>query len=109
MADPGSDEGLSRRDLLKKAGLGGAVLLGGSLVGAATREEAQASTAGDVYADGHGGQMTLGEDVLSTIYGHGAGPPRGIDPASLDAQTIPPPPDRRPALCASWSFGSRSS
>ena len=27
-----SEDGLSRRDLLKKAGLGGAVFLGGSLV-----------------------------------------------------------------------------
>lgn len=97
MADQGSDEGLSRRDLLKKAGLGGAVLLGGSLLGAAAREGAQASTSGDVYADGHSGQMTVGEDVLSTIYGHAAGPPRGIDPAALDAQTFPPPPDGRPA------------
>ncbi|MFP3882536.1 MAG: multicopper oxidase domain-containing protein [Actinomycetota bacterium] len=89
----GSDEGLSRRDLLRKAGLGGAALLGGSLLGASVGDEAQASTEADVYAGGHGGQMAVGEDVLSTIYGHGAGPPRGIDPAALDAQTFPPPTD----------------
>ncbi|HEY7821382.1 MAG TPA: multicopper oxidase domain-containing protein [Acidimicrobiia bacterium] len=89
----GTDEGLSRRDLLKKVGLGGAALLGGSLLGASVDEEARASTEGDVYG---GGGMTVGEDVLSTIYGHGAGPPRGIDPAALDARTSPPPPDGRP-------------
>lgn len=95
----GADEGFSRRDLLKKAGLGGAALLGGSLIGASVREEAQASTGSDLYATegGHGGQTAVGEDVLATIYGHGAGPPRGIDPASLDAHTFPPSPDGRPA------------
>ncbi len=93
----GADEGLSRRDLLKKAGLGGAALLGGSLLGASVSDEAHASTEGDVYREVHGGQMTVGEDVLSTIYGHGAGPPRGIDPAALDSVTFPPPPDDRPA------------
>ncbi|MFP4074450.1 MAG: twin-arginine translocation signal domain-containing protein, partial [Actinomycetota bacterium] len=53
----GSDEGLSRRDLLRKAGLGGAALLGGSLLGASVGDDAQASTEADVYAGGHGGQM----------------------------------------------------
>ena len=88
MADRGSNQGFSRRDLLKKAGLGGALLFGGSLLGAASREEARAEP--DVYS---GARMSVGEDVLSTIYGHGAGPPRGIDPAALDSHTLPPPRD----------------
>jgi nitrite reductase (NO-forming) len=102
MSDRGFDSGVSRRDLLKKAGLGGAALLGGSLLGASVRGEARAATETDVYRaeaghSGHGGQTAVGEDVLSAIYGHGAGPPRGIDPVSLDRHTFPPEPDGQTA------------
>lgn len=96
MGDSGSDGGVSRRDLLKRAGLGGAALLGGSLLGAASRDQARAE------ADGGGGQaqaeyMAVGDDVMSTVYGSAVGPPRGIDPAALDPHTFPAPPDGRPA------------
>lgn len=93
-----SETGVSRRDLLKKAGLGGAALLGGSLLGASVRDEARAGTEGEAYPPdetAHSGHTAVGEDVLSTIYGHGAGPPRGIDPSALDALTFPPPSDGR--------------
>lgn len=94
MAEPGSD-GVSRRDLLKKAGLGGAALLGGSLIGAAARESAAASPPVDVYQSNH--EMAVGEDVLDSIYGHGHGPPRGLEANALDDATLPPSPDGRPA------------
>jgi nitrite reductase (NO-forming) len=98
MAEP-SDRAVSRRELLKKAGLGGAALLGGSLLGAAARDEASAASSPGVYQSegGHGGQMTVGEDVMASIYGHGAGPPLGLDVSALDAVTVPPPPDGRPS------------
>jgi nitrite reductase (NO-forming) len=97
MAEP-SDRAVSRRELLKKAGLGGAALLGGSLLGAATRDEASAASPPDVFeSGGHGGQMTVGEDVMASIYGHGAGPPLGLDASALDEVTVPPPPDGLPA------------
>jgi len=94
--DSPPDGGVSRRDLLKKAGLGGAALLGGSLLGASVREEGTGATVPDeVYHDG--GAMTVGEDVLDSVYGHGLGPPRHLQAQALAAQTFPPAPDGRPA------------
>lgn len=66
-------------------------------MGAAARDEAGAATEGETYPADGGHGHTVGEDVLSSIYGHGAGPPLGIDPAALDAHTFPPAPDGRPA------------
>ena len=86
-----ADGGLSRRELIKRAGLGGAALLGGSLLGASVRDEASAASPPEVYPGGHGGEMAVGEDVLSSIYGHGVGPPRGMGPDALDVHTFPPP------------------
>jgi FtsP/CotA-like multicopper oxidase with cupredoxin domain len=70
--------------------------LGGSLIGAAARDQAGASTGEDVYA-GHGVDMTVGEDVMSSIYGHGFGPPRGLEASALEAATFPPARDGKPA------------
>lgn len=95
MADNDPDSGVSRRELLKKAGLGGAALFGGSLLGASTRDRADASTE-QVYDD-HPLHTTVGDDVLDTVYGHGFGPPRSLDSRALDAQTFPPVPDGKPA------------
>jgi nitrite reductase (NO-forming) len=98
MADSG-DRAVSRRELLKKAGLGGAALLGGSLLGAAARDQASATAPGDGYSadGGHGGQMTVGADVMASIYGHGAGPPLSLSASALDDVTTPPAADGRPA------------
>lgn len=85
--------GVSRRDLLKKAGLGGAVLLGGSVLGAAVREGAEATTGVGEYPTAN--DMTVGGDVMSSIYGRGSGPPRGLDESALDVHTFPPAPDGR--------------
>jgi len=95
MSDQGPEGGVSRRDLLKKAGLGGAALLGGSLIGAAVGDEAAATTEVDVYQGGPGGHMTVGDDVLSTVYEEGL--PRGMEGSALDDHTFPLPPDGKTA------------
>lgn len=95
MAEKGS-EGVSRRDLLKSAGLGGAALLGGSLLGATARDRAGASAEPGVY-EGRASHMTVGEEVLDTVYGHGFGPPRDLEVTALDARTFPPVPDGKSA------------
>lgn len=99
MPEDGRGEGLSRRDLLKKAGLGGAALLGGSLLGAAAKADTGAAeeTADPYGSHAHDSGTVVGEDVLDSIYGHGLAPPRGTPPDALDAHTFPPPPDGRPA------------
>ena len=95
MAERDSDQGVSRRDLLKTAGLGGAALLGGSLLGAAARDTVRAES--EEYPHGAGGDTTVGSDVIDSIYGHAHGAPLGIAADALDAQTVPPPPDGQPA------------
>jgi nitrite reductase (NO-forming) len=87
------DEGVTRRDLIKKAGLGGAVLLGGSLVGVAGANRAGA---GSDYPHTMG-DTVVGGDVLEAVYRHGGGIPIGIDADALISQTFPPPADGRPA------------
>lgn len=88
---PGS--GLSRRDLLKKAGLGGAALVGGSLLGAAARDRADAASG---TTDENKPYTTDGSDAHDMSYGGSLGPPLGLDPSALDSHTFPPVPDRRP-------------
>lgn len=89
-----TDGGLSRRDLLKKAGLGGAVVLGGSVIGRSVGRAGATEEPGVYREEGH---MVVGDDVLEDIYGHGVGPPPGTDPSHLDRATFPPPPDGKPA------------
>lgn len=90
MAERDSDRGLSRRDLLKKAGLGGAALLGGSVIGATVRDRAAASGS----SDAHEPYTTVGTDIHD--YGTGFGPPPGMDPSALHSHTFPPAPDGKP-------------
>lgn len=98
MAADSSDGGISRRDLLKRAGLGGAALLGGSVLGAAATRDRAAAGEPDLYAtDPHAAHTAVGEDVFAAVYGHGTAPPRGIDASALDAHTFPPPPDGAPS------------
>jgi len=88
-------EGVSRRDLLKKVGLGGAVFLGGSVLGHSVQHAEAAETGGghDEYGVDPSDHMVVGEDVIDSVYGHGIGPPAGIDPTALDGATFPPKPD----------------
>lgn len=97
MAEKSSDQGLSRRDLLKTAGLGGAAFIGGSLLGSAAGERARASDGSDEYPHGAGGDTAVGDDVLESIYGHGNGVPMGIASDTLDTLTVPPTRDGLPA------------
>jgi FtsP/CotA-like multicopper oxidase with cupredoxin domain len=90
-----SDKGVSRRELLKKAGLSGAVFLGGSVLGRSLRDRASA-TEGSEYPADHD-EMILGDDVLAEIYGHGQGMPPGLGSDALDHHTFPPEPDGAPA------------
>lgn len=94
-----SEEGVSRRELLKKAGFGGAFLLGGSVLGAAAVDRAGAVTGSsqDDHGYSSGDDVAVGNDMLDSIYGHGHGVPVGIAPDALDAATYPPPPDGKPA------------
>lgn len=89
-------EGVSRRDLLKKAGLGGAALLGGSLLGTAA-SRAGASTDGYDPNPGLPGVSQIHTDGAPVLYGEIYEPPAGIAPDALNAHTFPPPPDRGPA------------
>jgi FtsP/CotA-like multicopper oxidase with cupredoxin domain len=89
-------EGVSRRDLLKKVGLGGAVFLGGSVLGHTVQHADAATESGaghDEYGVSADDHMVVGEDVLASVYGHGLGPPPGIASTALDAATFPPKPD----------------
>ena len=91
-----SQDGVSRRELLKKAGLGGAVLLGGSVLGVAARDRADATTGEYPSDDGGGDHSVVGDDVLDAIYGH-SGVPIGLSADALDTPTFPPPADGKPA------------
>ncbi len=91
------NKGVSRRDLLKKAGLGGAALLGGSLLGAAARDRAGAATDDTPVYDDHSGHTAVGEDVLDSVYGDAYGPPRDLGAGALDEATLPPVADGKPA------------
>ncbi|MDX1468541.1 MAG: multicopper oxidase domain-containing protein [Acidimicrobiia bacterium] len=87
-----SDGGVSRRDLLKSAGLGGAALIGGTVLGRSFAERADAAT-GDEYDP----QRPEHDASHRSAYGATHGPPMGIGADALDYATFPPPPDGRPA------------
>lgn len=93
-------EGVSRRDLLKKVGLGGAVFPGGSVLGH-TVQHADAATSSEIGHDEYGvdtgDHIVVGDDVLASVYGHGLGPPPGIASTALDAATFPPVRDGKPS------------
>lgn len=96
--DRDSPGGVSRREILKKAGLGGALLIGGSVVGHSVRNARAASEdPGYPSATGGYGHTAVGDDVLGSTYDHRHGPPAGIGAGALDAHTFPPAPDDRPS------------
>ncbi len=90
------NEGLSRRELLKKAGLGGAVFLGGTVLGHSVQHRAQAATEQDYSNPGLVGHSTMHEEGAA-LYGDIYSPPSGIGPGALDHATFPPPADGLPA------------
>jgi len=89
-------DGLSRRDLLKKAGLGGAVLLGGSVLGHTIQHSAQAAAATEAGYPGAGGVAHDPVDPATAFYGGMYSPPSGMSPGDLDSLTFPPPRDGLP-------------
>jgi len=90
MTDDERETGVSRRQLLKTAGLGGAALLGGSLLGAAARDDATADSG--IYPE-RTDHTAVGDEVLDSVYGGAHSPPRGMTAADLEAMTFPPEPD----------------
>lgn len=88
-----SEKGVSRRELLKTAGLGGAVLLGGSVIGGAARNRVDPTTGGYSEEDD---RTVVGDEVLEAVYGRN-GVPIGLAPEALDASTFPPAADGKPA------------
>lgn len=75
---------LSRRDLLRRIGWGGAAVLGGTALGRA----ASAAGGGESYpgAIGHSALHDSGD-----LYGHVVDPPAGLAADALDPLTFPPP------------------
>lgn len=86
------EEGVTRREALRRVGLGGAVFLGGSILGH-TVQHAHAATGSDgsyeSLEDGEHPAMATGED----IYGMTHSAPAGLDAGALDSHTFPPEPD----------------
>ena len=80
------DKGVSRRDLLKKAGLGGAVLIGGTVVGRSLSDPAAATTEDSATTQPHAETPEYGD----------ASAPVGLRSSSLNAHTYPPRRDGRP-------------
>lgn len=88
-------DGLSRRDLLRKAGLGGAIFLGGSVLGHSARHRAQAAE-GDGYTNpGTVGHSTLHDEGATSLYGDIFSPPTALASDALDQFTFPPAADGR--------------
>jgi FtsP/CotA-like multicopper oxidase with cupredoxin domain len=90
-------EGVSRRELLKKVGLGGAVFIGGSVLGHSIDHQAIAAVTGEEYDPAAGDHGMPDEDGDSSPYGHLHSPPTSLGPADLDHVTLPPPRDGQPA------------
>jgi FtsP/CotA-like multicopper oxidase with cupredoxin domain len=89
-------DGISRRELLKKAGLGGAVFVGGSVLGHTVQHRAEAAEA-DYSNPGQVGHSTLHEAGAAQLYGDIYTPPSVLGPGALDAHTFPAPPGGLPA------------
>ncbi len=88
-------DGISRRELLRKAGLGGAVFIGGSVLGHTVQHRADAAE-GDYANPGLVGHSTMHEAGEGHLYGDIYTPPKELGPGALDAHTFPPPPDGLP-------------
>ncbi len=95
----------ARRGFLKRAGLTSAGLLASGLAAHQVvphgSAEAEASVNAlhdpDAPANGIGVGGSLPGDAVRNLYGHGAEPPTHLPAGALDAVTIPPPFDGRPA------------
>jgi FtsP/CotA-like multicopper oxidase with cupredoxin domain len=90
-------ESVSRRELLKKAGLGGALIVGGSVIGHTIQHRAAAAEGeGESYNPAAIGRSSMHESGAPALYGHAHSPPPGLGAAALDVHTFPPPPDGKP-------------
>jgi nitrite reductase (NO-forming) len=106
-ARPGSDEQrgeprepppLTRRAVLKRAGIGGAAVLGGGLLAhelIPRTDDTSYAAAG--HADAHAG-------AAGHTYGHATLPPPGLGEQALEAVTVPPPFDGRRGVTRSFDL-----
>ena len=102
-ADGGGDERDSdderrytRREVLRRAGLSGAVVFGGSILGHELWPHSHAADADD--AGYHGGlvQSSSADSVAGAgLYGHAADPPSGLSEDTVIGAAVPPPFDGR--------------
>lgn len=90
----GADRGLTRRETLRRFGLGGAGLLGAGLVGSAVGSQSAGADEQTEYASDHlSSELIVGADAGP--YGGEYSPPLSIGADHLDGVTFPPPPSRR--------------
>lgn len=91
-------EGVSRRELLKKVGLGGAVFLGGSVIGhGIDHQSASAAEIPEGYEPAVVDHGMPDAESGSALYGHLHSPPTSMGPGDLDHHTNPPLRDGQPA------------
>jgi nitrite reductase (NO-forming) len=100
-SDEAADDGggrVSRREVLRRAGWSGALVLGGGLLGheLIPHRHASADAAdGDHYASGMIQSSSDDSVASSGLYGHDTAAPTGISEAAVMDATRPPPPDGR--------------
>jgi FtsP/CotA-like multicopper oxidase with cupredoxin domain len=88
-------EEISRRELLRKAGIGGAVFLGGSALGHSVQHRALAAEP-DYANPGLIGHSAIHDAGAPALYGHIHTPPMSMEPDALDGHTFPPAADDLP-------------
>jgi len=92
----GDERRYSRREVLRRAGLSGALVVGGGLLAheLIPHSHALADAADDAY---HGGmiQSSSGDSAASGPYGHAADPPTGLREDAVTSAMVPPAFDGR--------------
>jgi len=116
---PGTDESgaerarWSRRDVLKRAGVAGAVAVGGGVLGRELLTGQDAAAAGG-HEHGATGGYPAAQSPAATpaggaaghagMYGVSTSPPTSLTPAAVDALTTPPPFDGRSGVTRSYDL-----
>ncbi len=92
---PDDGGGLTRRETIRRFGLGGAGILGAGLVGNAAGSRAAGSESSDPYVGDHlSSELIVGSDAGP--YGGDYSPPPTLESSHLEHATFPPRPRRAP-------------
>ncbi len=95
----------SRREVLRRAGVSGALVLGGGVLG---HELIPHSHAADAGGEGYGGGMIHSSAAAgapaSNLYGHAADPPPGLRESQVVEASAPPPFDGRRGVLREFEF-----